>query len=97
MAKNSFGKILAGVTIIGAGVALGLAIFNKLDTIRRELENDEFEDDFDDEEEGEEDFPETEYVTINPAAAAASESNTDNTEEPQDNSSSDKEETVSED
>lgn len=85
MAKNSFGKILAGVTIIGAGVALGLAIFNKLDTIKRELENDEFEDDFDDEEEDEEDFSETEYVTINPAAAAASEDNTD------------KEETVSDD
>ena len=68
MAKNSFGKVLAGVTIIGAGVALGLAIFNKLDTIKRELESDEFEDEFDYEEEDAE-LPETDYVTINPAAA----------------------------
>lgn len=80
MAKNSFGKILAGVTIIGAGVALGLAIFNKLDTIKRELESDEFEEDFDDEEKDEEDYSETEYVTINPATAAASEDNTNREE-----------------
>lgn len=66
MAKNNFGKILAGVTVIGAGVALGLAVFNKLDTIRRELESDEFEDEFDYEEDDAE-LPETDYVTINPA------------------------------
>lgn len=68
MAKSSFGKILAGVTIIGAGVALGLAIFNKLDTIKRELESDEFEDEFEDDE-SDTDLPETDYVTIHPAAA----------------------------
>lgn len=68
MAKSNFGKILAGVTIIGAGVALGLAIFNKLDTIKRELESDEFEDEFEDEEDNDE-LPETDYVTINSADA----------------------------
>lgn len=66
MAKNNFGKILAGVTIIGAGVALGLAIFNKFDTIKRELESDEFEDE--DVYEDEDELAETDYVTINPAA-----------------------------
>lgn len=69
MAKSNLGKMIAGITIIGAGVALGLTIFNKLDTIKRELESDEFEDDFNDEEEDDKDFPETEYVTINPASS----------------------------
>ena len=45
MAKSNLGKILAGITIIGAGVALGLAVYNKLDAIEHELDNDEFEDD----------------------------------------------------
>lgn len=81
MAKNSFGKILAGVTVIGAGVALGLAIFNKLDTIKRELDSDEFEDEFDGDEEDGTDFSETEYVTINPAAAETAGNNTDTAEE----------------
>ena len=68
MAKNSFGKVLAGVTIIGAGVALGLALFNKFDTIKRELESDEFEDEDVYEDEDDAKLPETDYVTINPAA-----------------------------
>ena len=68
MAKNSFGKVLAGVTIIGAGVALGLAIFNKFDTIKRELESDEFEDEDVYEDEDDAKLNETDYVTINPAA-----------------------------
>lgn len=85
MAKNSFGKILAGVTIIGAGVALGLAIFNKFDTIKRELESDEFEDEDVYENEDDAELPETDYVTINPAAANAQPaSDTDTSEHSED-------------
>lgn len=76
MAKNSFGKILAGVTIIGAGVALGLAIFNKFDTIKRELESDEFEDEDVYEDEDDAELPETDYVTINPAAQTDTDADT---------------------
>lgn len=93
MAKNSFGKVLAGVTIIGAGVALGLAIFNKLDTIKRELESDEFEDEFDYEEDDTE-LPETDYVTINPVAAdeqPASDTDTSEDSEDTEDSKSDAE------
>ncbi|MDD6572938.1 MAG: hypothetical protein PUF12_11205 [Thermoflexaceae bacterium] len=64
MAKNGFGKFLTGVAVIGAGVALGLAIYNKFDTIKRELNDDEFEDDLNDEE-GDDDSQENSYVTIN--------------------------------
>ena len=63
MAKSNLGKILAGITIIGAGVALGLAVYNKLDAIEHELDNDEFEDD--EEESDEEDEDDNTYVTIN--------------------------------
>ncbi len=42
MAKNNISKIIGGVAVIGAGVALGLAIYNRLDTIKRELNDDEF-------------------------------------------------------
>lgn len=82
MAKNNFGKILAGVTIIGAGVALGLAIFNKFDTIKRELESDEFEDE--DVYEDDAELAETDYVTINPAAAPQSASEPDTSEDSED-------------
>lgn len=72
MAKNGFGKILTGVAVIGAGVALGLAVYNRLDTIKRELNDDEFEDDFPDDEmdDAEAETEEHSYVTINTAATA---------------------------
>lgn len=65
MAKNSFGKILAGVAVIGAGVALGLAVYNKFDTIKKELNDDEFEDDFYDDDFDDMD-DEDNYVSITP-------------------------------
>ena len=72
MAKNGFGKILAGIGVIGAGVALGLAIYNRLDVIRRELNEDEFEDDFDDDEDYDDDSSDDDtsrtYVTIHTAS-----------------------------
>lgn len=70
MAKNGFGKILTGVAVIGAGVALGLAVYNRLDTIKRELNDDEFEDDFPDDEMDDAEAEEHSYVTINTAATA---------------------------
>lgn len=63
MAKNNISKIIGGVAVIGAGVALGLAIYNRLDTIKRELNDDEFEDDMTDEEM--DDSDEASYVTLN--------------------------------
>lgn len=69
MAKNNgFGKILAGIGVIGAGVALGLAIYSRFDVIRRELNDDEFEDDPDDEgcdDNSSDDDTSRTYVTIN--------------------------------
>lgn len=61
MAKSKFSKFLTGVVVVSAGVALGLAIYNKLDSVKHELENDEFEDDdfYDD------DITENTYVVIN--------------------------------
>lgn len=68
MAKNGLGKILTGVAVISAGVALGLVVYNKLDTIKRELNDDEFEEyDFEGEEEAMN--AEASYVTLNTAVA----------------------------
>lgn len=46
MAKNNLSRILAGVAVIGAGVAVGLTLFKKYDRLNKELEEDEYEDDF---------------------------------------------------
>lgn len=68
MAKNSLSKFLTGVAVIGAGVALGLAVYNKLDTIKRELDDDEFEDDYDFDDMDDEIIEDTSYVTISTAS-----------------------------
>lgn len=89
MAKNGFGKIVTGVAVIGAGVALGLAIYNRLDTIKRELNDDEFEDDFEDDSDDEEDDKSSKnsYVTIN----SSSDSEEENISEDEDVSDNDEE------
>ncbi len=65
MAKSNLTKFLTGVAVISAGVALGLAVYNKFDKIKHELEDDEFEDDdfFDDD--MEDDVEDNTYVVIN--------------------------------
>lgn len=68
MAKNGLGKILTGVAVISAGVALGLVVYNKLDTIKRELNDDEFEE-YDFEAEDEAMNAEASYVTLNTSVA----------------------------
>lgn len=65
MAKGGFGKFLAGVAVIGAGVALGLTVYNHADKIRRELNDDEFEDDFDDDSDDISSSADKAYVKIN--------------------------------
>ncbi len=66
MAKSNLTKFLTGVAVISAGVALGLAVYNKLDHIKRELEDDEFEDDeFFDDDDIEDDVEDSSYVIIN--------------------------------
>lgn len=81
MAKNVLGKVLAGIGIIGAGVAVGLTIYNKLEEISRDLEDDEFEDDFEElDDEFDEEDEETTYVTL---VSASEETDTD--KEPADN------------
>lgn len=75
MAKISFGKILTGITVIGAGVALGLAIYNKLDTLSYEdeyLDDDDFDEDFDDfGDDYDEESPVSTYVTLKPSTEDA--------------------------
>jgi hypothetical protein len=75
MAKNTLSKFLAGVAVIGTGVAVGLTLFKKLEAINRELDEDEYEDDDDflsdfDEPDANDDGKE--YVTINSVKAPVS-------------------------
>lgn len=77
MAKNSLSKFLTGVAVIGAGVALGLAVYNKLDTIKRELDDDEFEDDYDFDDMDDEIIEDTSYVTISTASEDTAEEATE--------------------
>lgn len=70
MKKGSGNKLIAKIAIISASFAAGLAIFSKFSKykkINRELDADEFEDDFDDFDFDEisKDSPEREYVSIN--------------------------------
>lgn len=75
MAKNSFTKFLAGVAVVGTGVAVGLTLFKKLEALNRELEEDEYEDDdfLSDFEEPDANDDNKEYVTINSVMADTSE------------------------
>lgn len=74
MAKNKFSKFLAGVAVIGTGVAVGLTIFKKLEALNKELDEDEYEDDDDDFlsdfDEPDANDDNKEYVTINSVKAS---------------------------
>lgn len=67
MAKISLGKIITGITVIGAGVALGLAIYNKFDQLSYD-DNEDFEDDLDNDfdDDFDDDSSVTTYVSIQP-------------------------------
>lgn len=69
MAKNNLSRILTGVAVIGAGVAVGLTLFKKYDMLSKELEEDEFEDDFLSDFDDPDVNDDKEYVTINSVKA----------------------------